>query len=98
MTCPDVQALAGSYLDGELPEEMCSRIQRHALQCAACRSELGSLRMAAELLRTTQATPAPREEFIESALSRLRMELEIGEKSAEAPGQLVLGIRDVALT
>ena len=92
MNCRDVQSLAGNYLDGELPEEMCDRLQRHLLRCGACREELDSLRMAGEVLAAASRAPAVREEFIASALETLRRELDISPAAAEQPGQLVLGI------
>ena len=92
MNCRDVQALAGNYNDGELPEEMCDRVQRHLLRCSACREEIDSLRMAVEVLQASRAAPEVRPEFIESALATLSRELDISPAAAETPGQLVLGI------
>jgi anti-sigma factor RsiW len=92
MTCRDVQALAGSYLDGELPEEMCDRVQRHVLRCAGCREDLESVRMAVEVLTAGQAAPEVSEEFVQSALAALARELDITPGAPRSPGQLVLGI------
>jgi hypothetical protein len=92
MNCRDVQSLAGNYLDGELPEELCDRVQRHLLRCAGCRAELDSLRMAVEVL-AAGAPPAPRPEFIASALEALCRELDISpDPERFRDGQLVLGI------
>ena len=90
MNCRDVQSLAGNYLDGELPEEMCDRIQRHLLQCSACREEIESLRTAVEVLRATHGEGAVSETFVEGALAALEDELGIQKVPAEAPGQLIL--------
>jgi anti-sigma factor RsiW len=92
MNCRDAQGLAGNYLDGELPEELCDRLQRHLLRCGACREEFESLRMAAEVLAAATKAPAVREEFVTAALEALRRELDISPAAAEQPGQLVLGI------
>ena len=92
MTCPDVQALSGSFLDGELPEEMCDRVQRHLLRCSACREEIDSLRMASEVLVSTHAAPAVSEEFLLSALETLGRGLDVATRLPPVPGQLVLGI------
>ena len=92
MNCPDVQALGGNYIDGELPEEMCDRIQRHLLRCAACREEIDSVRMTVEVLQASHAAPEVRPEFIHSALAALSRELDITPAASETPGQLVLGI------
>jgi anti-sigma factor RsiW len=94
MNCREVQPLAGNYLDGELPDELCDRIRRHLLRCPACREEYDGLRMTAELLRETHVAPAPGEAFVQEALGALARELALPEAGAETPGQLVLGIRD----
>ena len=93
MNCRDTQGLAGNYLDGELPEEMCDRVRRHLLKCPACREEFDTLRMAAEVLRGIEA-PAAGEEFIRSALETMARELDLPAREAEAPGQLVLRMRE----
>lgn len=92
MTCRDARDLASSYLDGELPQEICDRIQRHLLSCASCREEIESLRMAVEVLAASHARPAVDEEFVRAALTTLQRELDISDKQPENPGQLVLTI------
>jgi anti-sigma factor RsiW len=92
MNCRDVQGLAGNYLDGELPEELCDRLQRHLLQCGGCREEADSLRMAVEVLRGTHPLPSVSEEFTRAALETLARGLEMPASEPAAPGQLVLGI------
>ncbi|MFN3649801.1 MAG: anti-sigma factor family protein [Armatimonadota bacterium] len=94
MKCADIQALAGNYLDGELPEELCDRIQRHLLRCSACRDEVETVRVALQLLTSAQAQPEPGEAFLQAAFAHLRRELDLSEREPEAPGQLVLGIRE----
>lgn len=94
MTCRDIQSLAGNYLDGELPEELCDRVQRHLLRCTACREELDSLRMASEVLAGTHVAPALNEEFLCSALETLGRGLDVSTRLPPVPGQLVLGIGD----
>jgi anti-sigma factor RsiW len=100
MTCRDAQALAGNYLDGELPDEMCDRLRRHLLKCAACREECDSLRMAVEVLRETHGPPAAGEAFVREMLETLARELGLPAREEETPGQLVLrmqgGIEGVA--
>lgn len=90
--CRDVQGLASNYLDGELPEEMGDRIQRHLLRCAACREEIDTLRMTVEVLRSAHPQVALSEPASRSMLDTLRAELDIATDLPEAPGQLVLGI------
>ena len=92
MTCGDLLPLAGNYLDGELPEEMGDRIQRHLLRCATCRGEVESLRMAVEVLKAGCTPAAPSEDFILNTLAKLAGELDITTATSGAPGQLVLGI------
>lgn len=90
MNCRDAQSLASNYLDGELPEEMGARIQRHLLRCAACRDEVESLRTAVQLLAATHAPPTLTEAGVRVALASLARELEIDRRTPETPGQLVL--------
>lgn len=92
MNCSDVRSLAGNYVDAELPEEICDRIQRHLLRCAGCREEVDGLRMAVEVLRSTHAPLDPGELFLTSALERLAAELDVTTKLPATSGQLVLGI------
>jgi anti-sigma factor RsiW len=92
MNCRDVQPLAGNYLDGELPEEMCDRIQRHILSCSACRAEIDSLRMAVDVLRATHSPGLMGEFSLQTVLDTLQRELDITTTLPDTPGQLVLGI------
>ena len=94
MTCREIQSLAGSYLDGELPEETSTVLQRHMLGCAACRAEVDSLRMAMEVWQSAQVPAAASEEFATAALDRLRRELGAVTRIPEPPGQLVLMIEE----
>ncbi len=92
MTCQDTQTLAANYLDGELPEEMSERIQRHLLRCAPCRNEAESLRVAVQVLQSAHRSVQPDPEYVASALLTLRRELDCVTRLPEPPGQLVLGI------
>jgi anti-sigma factor RsiW len=92
MNCRDVTPLAGNYLDGELPEEMGDRIQRHLIGCAGCREEVDSVRMAVEVLKASHPASGMSESAMRSALERMSRELDIVTSLPEAPGQLVLGI------
>ena len=92
MTCRDVQAMSGNYVDGELPEELGDRIQRHLLRCAECREDVDSQKRAIEILKASNASPTPSEAFVQSALHRLAEELDLDDAATVIPGQLVLGI------
>lgn len=92
MTCGDLLPLAGSYLDGELPSEVCDGIQRHLLRCASCRGEVESLRMAIEVLKAGCTPAVPSQSFISTSLAVLARELDLTPTTSGAPGQLVLGI------
>ncbi len=94
MICRDVQGLSGNYLDGELPEEMCDRVQRHLLRCGGCREEIETLRMAVDVLKAAHAAPVLGEELIQRMLGVVGEELGISTRSPEAPGQLVLSMRE----
>lgn len=92
MTCSDVHPLAGNYLDGELPEELQERVQRHLLRCSTCRDEVESLRLAVDLLRSTVETPEPDPVFLQNTLDRLARATDCVNRIPPASGQLVLGI------
>ena len=92
MTCRDVQAMSGNYVDGELPEELGDRVQRHLLGCAACREEIDSQKRAVEVLAATCVSPTLSEAFVQSALHRLAEDLDLDDAATVIPGQLVLGI------
>ena len=92
MECVDIKMLAGNYLDGELPEAMCDRMQRHLFSCAGCRAEVDGVRMTVEVLKATHPAPSVREEWVQSSLQALCRELDITRATERVPGQLVLGI------
>lgn len=59
MTCDDARDLLEAYLDGELAAEDRSRVEAHLPGCAACSSELTSLRALADRVRAVGRLPMP---------------------------------------
>ncbi len=58
MNCDEIESRFGELLDGELPDELRSAVERHLHDCLACRDEYESLRsMVAALGRSPDAEP-----------------------------------------
>jgi anti-sigma factor RsiW len=60
MTCEDLLELFSLYLDGELPPEGCSQIERHAAECERCTEFLNSAKRTVTLCRDLKAGEKPR--------------------------------------
>jgi len=72
--CRDLFARLSEYIDGELPEDVCSRFDRHIADCAPCVRFVESLRRAVRLVEAEGATGLPddlRRDILEAA-GRLR--------------------------
>lgn len=91
MTCHDARDLASQYVDGELPEELVMRLERHLLRCAGCREEAESLRLTVEALKGCRP-PAAGETFIRTAVAELVDALELDKIAPVVPGQLRLDL------
>ncbi|HVB38293.1 MAG TPA: zf-HC2 domain-containing protein [Vicinamibacterales bacterium] len=82
-SCKALFAHLSEYLDGELPEVECDKIERHCRSCARCRHVIGSLRRTIALChesgRQTHTPPAVRAK----ALARVAALL----KEDEAPAK-----------
>ena len=90
MRCDDVLALVDHYLDGELTEELCARVERHLLRCGACRDEIHTLRLTLDTLAESHAHVTAGEGFVLNALTEVRSRLGLPDAPAPVPGQLVL--------
>jgi anti-sigma factor RsiW len=76
MRCSEIKDLLDLYVDGDLPEEGCARVERHLLRCAACAFEVRSLEQTRAHLRDAcppeEASPSFRERMaarLEDALA-----------------------------
>jgi anti-sigma factor (TIGR02949 family) len=61
MTCDEVRAQLGPYLDGELDRAAVDALESHLPGCAACRSELAALEQLRGALRALPRQRAPAE-------------------------------------
>ncbi len=65
MRCDDVGRLLDLFIDGELPEEMAVRVERHLLRCPDCAHAARGLEQTREYLRSAyppvEADPGYRE-------------------------------------
>lgn len=61
MTCRELFERLSEYVDGELPEELCSHIRQHLEGCDPCVAFAATLRKTAELCRRLPAQPLPPE-------------------------------------
>lgn len=68
--CRDVFARLSEYLDGELPEDLCRRIEQHIGGCAPCVEFVKSLEKSIELCRGYRPSeqPAPLAEDVRQQL------------------------------
>lgn len=71
MRCEELQSLLDLHLDGELPEEMARKIERHLLRCPACAYEARTLEQTRALLREAVPPAVPSPAFRERASARL---------------------------
>ncbi len=89
MRCEEARTLLDLYLDGELPQELADRLDRHLLRCAGCAGEIRTLEQTLTLLRgaveSAEATPG----FRERAAARLqdRLASHLRPSARPAPGR-----------
>jgi RNA polymerase sigma-70 factor (ECF subfamily) len=73
-SCREMFARLSEYMDGELPEDICDRIDTHMEDCPPCRGFLESLRRTVRFIRSSGAEELPEDLKREllSAAARLR--------------------------
>ena len=59
--CMDIFARLSEYLDGELPEDLCERIDGHMDGCQPCQVFLESLKRTVKLVEADEAREMPEE-------------------------------------
>lgn len=70
--CPDVVQLFSQYLEGEIAQEVCVKLEAHLDACARCRRTCDSLKQTLALCRTAPAAvPSSVQESVRNALKRL---------------------------
>lgn len=80
MNCRETQAELSAYLDGEVTQPVRVALERHLVDCAACRQRLAELRRVAQgVAALPQLTPAP--EFVAEVRAR------IAGRTSPPPGQ-----------
>src|SRR5437016_2264277 len=75
MNCSELRELIDLYIDGELPEEACGRVERHLFGCRECAFEARSLEQTRGFLREAFAPGEASPGFRERAAARLRYSL-----------------------
>lgn len=74
-SCQSLLASLGSYVDGELSEELCTALERHLLGCQRCRIVVDTLRKTVDLYHeTAEDTHLP-----EDVRSRLYLRLNLDD-------------------
>lgn len=68
-SCQEMFARLSEYIDGELPDDICIRIERHMGDCAPCERFLESLRRTVRLVESDSGDAIPDE--IRRELARL---------------------------
>jgi hypothetical protein len=92
-----VQALLPWYARGQLGDEETGQVQRHLLQCQACRNELAAERPMQTLLNVADALPQGGD--VEAGLAKLRAQLQPPAAAARAPRWMpwALGLQGAAV-
>jgi anti-sigma factor RsiW len=92
-----VQALLPWYARGQLGDEETGQVQRHLLQCQACRNELAAERPMQTLLNVADALPPGGD--VEAGLAKLRAQLQPPAAAARAPRWMpwALGLQGAAV-
>jgi anti-sigma factor RsiW len=79
MRCEELRELLDLHLDGELPEEMSRKLERHLLRCPDCAYEARALEQTRAMLREAispeETTPAFRERTTARLLDALSAHL-----------------------
>ena len=75
MNCKELSELIDLYSDGELPEEVGARVDRHLIQCPDCAYAARSVEQSRALLRQAFAPEEPSPSYRERAEARLHSEL-----------------------
>lgn len=58
--CKQIFSLLSEYLDGELPTDLCSRLEAHIQDCGPCVEFVDSLKKSVALCRELQLEEKPR--------------------------------------
>ena len=61
MTCRELIGVLDDYLDGALPSELVTELERHLAVCAPCRAYLATYRKTRELGARAADAPMPEE-------------------------------------
>jgi anti-sigma factor (TIGR02949 family) len=69
--CKDIFARLSEYMDGELPDDICERIDGHMDDCPPCQAFLRSLENTVRLVEDQQAPRMP-EDIRQSVLDALK--------------------------
>jgi len=74
--CREVFERLSEYLDGELPPDLCERVEQHMGGCAPCEAFLESLRRTVRLVATVDAPALPDDlrDAVRQAWARYREE------------------------
>lgn len=70
--CEEVRDLMSDYVDGELADEGCRRVERHVRFCRPCRRVLGNLHRTLGRLSHLSESPPPGSDDAEQVAERLR--------------------------
>ena len=72
MRCEELRDLLDLHVDGELPEEVTRKLERHLLRCPACAYEARTLEQTGAMLRETVLPAETSPAFRERMAARLR--------------------------
>src|SRR2546428_5534834 len=75
ISCSETSELANIYVDGGLPEELMTQIERHQLTCPSCAFEIRSLEQTRSLVSEAFSREESSPSFRERTAARLQSEL-----------------------
>ena len=85
MRCEEIESLLDLLVDGEMPEEMRARVERHLLRCPTCSFTARTLERTVAELREAVAPETASAEFRARTEARLRAAFAEHLSSRQAP-------------
>ena len=76
MRCNEFRSLTDLYTDGNLPNELVERVEKHLLICSQCAGEVRSLEQVRALLSESIPVAGSTASFRDRTIARLHHELE----------------------
>ena len=79
--CEELLGSLSSYIDGDLPPELCDELEKHLAGCNDCRVVLNTTKRTIDLLHSPIEKPALPEEVRERLFKRLNLDTYLTQKT-----------------